>query len=135
MTSESSPGSISDFFRDVNDPRINRTKRHSLSDILVLSILGVICGADDWVTVQRFGEAKIDWLKSFLELENGIPSHDTLGRVFAALNTQEFTRCFTRWITSLSGIVSGGVVAIDGKTIRGSFDKSLGKGAIHMVSA
>jgi hypothetical protein len=97
--------------------------------------LAVISGADDWVSIHEFGVAKIDWLRTFLDLKNGIPSHDTLGRVFAVLCPQEFSRCFTQWITSLGEMLEGGVIAIDGKTVRGSFDKSLGKGALHMVSA
>ena len=135
MPKEFIPGSMDRFLSEVSDPRVKRRQQHILSDILVLTILAVISGADDWVSIHEFGMAKIDWLRTFLDLKNGIPSHDTLGRVFAVLCPQEFSRCFTQWITSLGEMLEGGVIAIDGKTVRGSFDKSLGKGAIHMVSA
>ncbi len=95
----------------------------------------MICGADSWVEVESFGQAKLKWLKTFLELANGIPSHDTFGRVFAALDPDQFQACFLSWITEVSEITKEQVIAIDGKTLRRSHDKVLGKGAIVMVSA
>lgn len=127
--------SIERHFADLQDPRIERTKRHKLLDIVVLAICGVICGADDWVSIQEFGEAKLEWFQGFLELPNGIPSHDTFGRVFGLLDPDQFHTCFTNWILSVSEVTKGQVIAIDGKTLRRSHDKTLGKGAIVIVSA
>jgi predicted transposase YbfD/YdcC len=95
----------------------------------------VICGADSWVEVERFGHAKEDWLRTFLGLPNGIPCHDTFGRVFARLDPQAFERCFLNWVRSLAGEAAAQVVAIDGKTLRRSHDHSAGTAALHMVSA
>jgi predicted transposase YbfD/YdcC len=95
----------------------------------------VICGADSWVEIEEFGKAKIDWFRTFLELPNGIPSHDTFGRVFAVLDPDQFRRGFVSWIQAISRITDGEIVAFDGKTLRRSHDNSLGKAAIHMVSA
>ena len=127
--------SIRSYFADLADPRVERTKRHKLLDILVITICAVICGADDWVAIQEFGESKLDWFQEFLDLPNGIPSHDTFGRVFARLNPDQFHTCFMNWIMAASNLTKGQVIAIDGKTLRRSHDKTLGKGAIVMVSA
>lgn len=127
--------SIGYHFAGLEDPRVERTKRHKLLDILVITICAVICGADDWVAIQEFGEAKLDWFQGFLDLPNGIPSHDTFGRVFARLNPDQFHICFMNWIMAASKLTKGQVIAIDGKTLRRSHDKMLGKGAIVMVSA
>jgi len=127
--------SIEHHFSDLEDPRIDRTKLHKLLDIVVIAICAVICGADTWVEAESFGQAKHKWLKAFLELPNGIPSHDTFGRVLAALDPDQFRTCFLNWITAVSEITKGQVIAIDGKTLRRSHDKVLGKGAIVMVSA
>jgi predicted transposase YbfD/YdcC len=129
--------SISDLknhFSSLNDPRIERTKKHKLLDIIIIAICGTICGADGWVEIEQFGKAKEAWLKTILELPNGIPSHDTFGRVFAHLDPVEFERCFIEWVQSISEKVEG-VIAIDGKTSRHSYDKANGKKALHMVSA
>jgi predicted transposase YbfD/YdcC len=127
--------SVTDYLTDVEDPRMDRTKRHQLLDIIVIAICAVICGADDWVAIERFGRAKLDWFKSFLELPNGIPSHDTFGRVFAQLNPEQFQHGFLSWVQAIAKIKLGEVVAVDGKTLRHSYDWAAGKGAIHMVSA
>jgi predicted transposase YbfD/YdcC len=127
--------SISDHFADLEDPRIDRTKLHKLFDIITVAICGVICGADSWVEIEEFGNAKIDWFRTFLELANGIPSHDTFGRVFALLDPDQFRSGFVSWIQAISRITEGEIVAFDGKTLRRSHDNSLGKAAIHMVSA
>jgi predicted transposase YbfD/YdcC len=119
------------IFSDLTDPRVDRTKRHKLLDILGLTITAVLCGADNRVEVEEFGEIREDWLRTFLELPNGIPSHDTLGRVFSMIDGAEFKRCFTEWVRQLAGMTSQ-VIAVDGKTIRGSREK--GK-AITVVSA
>lgn len=127
--------SISDHFASLEDPRIDRTKLHQLMDILVIAICAVVCGADDWVEVELFGNAKRAWLRTFLALPNGIPSHDTFGRVFARLNAEQFQGCFLAWIRAVSEITHGQVIAIDGKVLRGSCHRLLGKAGIDMVSA
>ena len=128
-------GSFFDHFRIVQDPRLDRNKRHELIDIIVITICAVLCGADDWVDVASFGEAKEKWFKTFLMLPNGIPSHDTFGRVFALLDTDQFEAGFRSWVSTLACLLPGEVVAIDGKTIRRSHDRKNGQTAIHMVSA
>lgn len=128
-------GSIGEHFSKVSDPRIERTKRHKLIDIICLAICAVICGADNWVDVENFGHQKLAWLQSFLELPNEIPSHDTFGRVFALMNPEEFQKSFLEWVQTVSRLTQGQVIAIDGKQLRGSHDQSSGKRAIYMVSA
>jgi predicted transposase YbfD/YdcC len=127
--------SISEHFANLEDPRIERTKLHQLPDILVIAICAIICGADDWVEVELFGNAKLAWLRTFLELPNGIPSHDTFGRVFARLNAERFQACFLAWIQAVSAVTRGQVIAIDGKVLRGSCNRLLGQAGIDMVSA
>lgn len=122
-------------FSSLEDPRIDRHKQHVLMDIIGLTIVAVLCGADNWVAIETFGNARKDFLKRFLGLENGIPSHDTLGRFFRALNAEALERCFSEWITAICDLSQGEVVAIDGKCLRGSHDHADGKGAIYMVSA
>ncbi len=122
-------------FAQLKDPRMNRTKLHSLTDILAIAICAVICGADGWVQVQKFGNCKKEWFNTFLDLPNGIPSHDTFGRVFAALNPAAFEECFMQWVAALATASQGRLIAIDGKTIRRSLDTASDKAAIHMVNA
>lgn len=117
------------------DPRIERTRKHSLNDILVIAICGFICGVDNWVELEFFARCKEPWLRKFLDLPNGIPSHDTFGRVFAALDPEAFSRCFMKWMEAVAETTEGEIVAIDGKTLRRSFDRASKKAAIHMVSA
>lgn len=127
--------SITSYFGGLEDPRSDHTRRHKLIDIVTVAICGVICGADSWVDLEIFGKSKEGWLKGFLELPNGIPSHDTFGRVFSLLDAQQFRDSFLEWVQAVSDVTRGQVIAIDGKTVRRSHDKSLGKSAIHMVSA
>lgn len=127
--------SLEHHFSSLQDPRIDRTKRHKLLDILVISICAVIAGADSWYDIEAFGEAKEGWFRQFLELPNGIPSHDTFGRLFARLDPEQFETCFRHWVAVNSKVIPGEIVAIDGKVLRGSHDKWLGKGAIDIVSA
>ena len=122
-------------FAGLKDPRVNRTRRHLLDDILFLAICGVICGADTWTDIVDFGRVRIQWLKAFLHLPNGIPSHDTFGRVFAKLDPAAFEACFMQWAAQLSDTSSGRLVAIDGKALRRSLDSAADKAAIHMISA
>jgi len=124
-----------EHFSQLEDPRIERSKRHKLIDILTLTLLGVICGADSWVAIESFGKAKLKWLKRILELPNGIPSHDTLARLFARLNPAQLQQCFLEWMRSLVRLSDGEVIAIDGKTLRQSYNRADGKGAIHRVRA
>jgi predicted transposase YbfD/YdcC len=132
----SSPiASIQTHFGTLNDPRIDRTKLHLLEDILVIALCAILCGADTWVDVEACGIAKFKWFQRFLALPNGIPSHDTFGDVFARLDPAEFEGCFLRWIQAVMEITEGQIVAIDGKTLRRSHNRRLGKAAIHMVSA
>ena len=135
MGPEPKLGNITRHFAQVKDPRIDRTKRHPLMDIFVIAILAVICGADGWTDMELFGQTKLDWLKSFLELPHGIPSHDTFGRVFARIDAEEFERSFREWVQAISELTQGQVIAVDGKQLRGSQDTQLGKQAIWMVSA
>jgi len=128
-------GGLLDQLKQVKDPRVDRTKRHLLSDILAIAICAVICGADEWTEMEAFGKAKQPWFKTFLALPNGIASHDTLARVFARLDPLALQQCFVAWIEGLSQPLAGSVVAIDGKTVRHSFDRAAGKAAIHRVSA
>jgi predicted transposase YbfD/YdcC len=125
---------LGSHFASLKDPRVERTKRHKLLDIIIIALCGTICGADGWVEIEQFGKEKEAWLRTILELPNGIPSHDTFGRVFAHLNPVEFEACFFEWVQGISGAVEG-VLAIDGKTLRRSADKNDGKKALHMVSA
>jgi len=127
--------SLTDHFASVQDPGIERSKRHKLIDIIIIAMCAVICGADDWVAIERFGQAKLEWFQTFLELPNGIPSHDTFGRVFAMLNPEQFQHSFLNWVQALVEVSLGQIIAIDGKMLRHSFDRSLGKAAIYMVSA
>jgi len=129
-----SPQSLVYHFASLEDPRVLGRSRHKLIDILVIAICGVICGADDWVSIAEFGKAKEEWFRGFLELPNGIPSHDTFGRTFSLLSPEAFQESFASWIRSLTGVFEG-LVAIDGKTLRRSHDRRAGKAAIHMVSA
>ena len=123
-------------FASINDPRKdNHNKRHYLQDILVITILGAICGADTWVELCELAEAKEEWLKTFLSLPNGIPSHDTFGRVFSLINPNEFESCFRAWIDSLCIDVTNEIIAIDGKTLRGSHNRKKGINPLHLVSA
>ncbi|MBD6620178.1 ISAs1 family transposase [Komarekiella sp. 'clone 1'] len=126
---------ITDHFAQMEDPRVDRTKRHKLVDILTIAICAVICGADSWVAIELYGCTKYEWLKTFLELPNGIPSHDTFARVFAQLNPQQFQKCFLNWMKSTYKITEGEVIAIDGKTLCGSYDKGSDQSAIQIVSA
>ena len=135
MAIEREPSSIVEHCGRLEDPRIERAKRHDLLDIIVITLCGVICGADNWVEVEEFGKAKEEWFRRFLKLPNGIPSHDTFGRVFSLLDPEQFANCFLEWVRSVSELALAEVVAIDGKTLRGCHGRSHGRGPLHMVSA
>lgn len=127
--------SLISIFSALQDPRIDRTKRHKLTDIITIAICAVVCGADSWVDVELFGKSREEWLRGFLELSGGIPSHDTFGRVFSMLDAERFQSCFVEWVSLVSEITEGQIVAIDGKTVRRSHDSGTGKSAIHLVNA
>lgn len=127
--------SITEHFSSLNDPRIQLKTHHKLIDVIVITLCAVICGADDWVEIARFGRAKEHWFKTFLALPKGIPSHDTFGRIFSLLNPDEFGKCFASWIRSAFPMSNSDIVAVDGKTARRSHDHANGKPCIHMVSA
>lgn len=129
------PRGLLRIFGQVEDPRMDRTKKHSLVDILVITLCAVICGADSWTEVELFGQSKLDWLRTFLALPNGIPSHDTFGRVFSRLKPDPLERCFMEFMKGLAQASGGGLLALDGKTLRNSFDRAGDKSAIHLVSA
>jgi len=133
--SEETKASIFDHFAELDDPRDENKTDHKLIDIVVIAICAMICGAEGWTDVQAFGEAKEDWFRQFLELEHGIPSHDTFGRFFALLNPKRFQECFMSWVRAVFEKTNGQVVPIDGKTVRRSHDRRSNKSAIHMVSA
>lgn len=127
--------SIRHCFAEVADPRREHGRLHNLWDIIAITILAVVSGADSWVEVAEYGVQKFDFLKTFLELPNGIPSHDTFGRVFALLSPTALQEGFVKWVQAIAEATLGRVVAIDGKTARRSYDKKAGKGPLHMVSA
>ena len=127
--------SILTHFANLDDPRDERGKDHRLLDIIAITICAVICGAESWVDIELYGRSKQEWLGTFLSLGHGIPSHDTFARVFARLDPEQMQECFMSWITAISQLSRGEVVAIDGKTVRHSYDRTQSKGAIHIVSA
>jgi predicted transposase YbfD/YdcC len=128
--------SISSHFEGLADPRrLTANRRHAFNDVLVIAISAIICGADDWVHVEQFGKAKEEWFSSFLDLPNGIPSHDTFTDIFSKLCPDSFEKCFVSWVNSIIEIIPDEVVAIDGKTLRRSHDLPNSKKAIHIVSA
>jgi predicted transposase YbfD/YdcC len=133
--SEKAIASIEACFSDIHDPRVQGRCDYSLIEILIIAICATIAGAETWTDMETFAKSKENWLKQFLKLENGIPSHDTFGDVFGMIDGEEFQRSFTRWVEQVFTVTEGQVVAIDGKTARRSHDKSIGKDAIHMVSA
>lgn len=122
-------------FNNLEDPRKLRQSDHPLINILFITVCAVIAGADDWVEIEIFAQEHYHFFSRFLDLSNGIPSHDTFGRVFCRLDPEAFCACFMSWMSAMVELSHGQVVAIDGKSIRRSFDKVLGKGAVHVVSA
>jgi predicted transposase YbfD/YdcC len=127
-------GGLIEHFSAIQDPRADNSQ-HILVEIITIAVCAAICGANNWVEVEIFGKAKQDWLATFLELPNGIPSHDTFGRVFGLIDAEQFQSCFLKWVQTASDRTEGQIVPIDGKKLRRSHDKANGKAAIHMVSA
>jgi predicted transposase YbfD/YdcC len=127
--------SFAHHFAELTDPRVDRTRLHGLTDIVAIAVCAVVAGADSWEHIEQFARAKHAWLKSFLALPNGIPSHDTIARVFARLDPDEFRGAFLGWIGAVQEVTGRRIVAIDGKTLRRSFDRARGKAALHLVHA
>jgi|JI10StandDraft_1071094.scaffolds.fasta_scaffold336640_2 predicted transposase YbfD/YdcC len=122
-------------FAQVEDPRVDRTKRYPLIEIIFLVISATISGSEGWKAVRDFGQLKLNWLRKFLPYKEGIPVDDTIARVMRKIDTKQFRDCFVNWMRSVSTLTNGDIIAIDGKTLRGSYDNSSNKSAIHMVSA
>jgi len=129
------PMTLMEVFSGLKDVRDERKCRHKLMDIVIIAIAAVICGADDLTGIEAFGKAKIEWFKRFLELENGIPSHDTFGRVLSLLSPKAFQACFRDWVESVRTAYEEEIIAVDGKTLRRSHDRKAGLGPLHVVSA
>jgi predicted transposase YbfD/YdcC len=122
-------------FENLTDPRINRGKNYDLIEMIFLALTATMCGAQGWADVERFAKSKREWFGRFVRLEQGIPSHDTFGRVFAVLDTGEFLTAMHAWVDTFAGSLRGQGIAIDGKTLRGSFDQAAGKSALHTITA
>jgi predicted transposase YbfD/YdcC len=133
--SQTATVSVRRCFADVPDPRREHLRLHSLWDLIAITICAVVAGADTWVDVAKYGERKFEWLQTFLELPNGIPSHDTFDRVFRLLDPEALQQGFHLWMTALVEATAGRLVAVDGKALRHSFDTAAGKGPLHLVSA
>jgi predicted transposase YbfD/YdcC len=136
LTKEQQRLELLELLEGLPDPRIDRTRRHKLVDLLTIAICGGLCGVDNFVELERFGRAKESWFRTFLELPNGIASHDTFGRVLAALDPDRFRDLFVRWVASWAyELNQSGHIAIDGKTLRASLDRASGLPPVHMVNA
>lgn len=127
--------SVKECFSSLKDPRVEGRTKHQLIDIIVLSICAIVCGAETWTAIEAFGHAKYNWLKTIIDLDNGVPSDQTISRVFSLIPAREFMECFKLWVNWSSRKKEGEIVAIDGKTLRRSHHKRLGKDAIHLVNA
>lgn len=122
------------FFSEIEERRSQRTRGHLLTDILIIGILSVIAGGRGWEDMENYGLSKLDWLEEFLALPNGIPCPDTFRRVFEKINSKVFERCFQKWV-SIVETIAAQVIPIDGKSLRGSYDRQQKKSALHLVSA
>jgi len=127
--------SIVEHFQTLEDPRIARTKKHNLLDILVIAVCTLLTGGEGFQDMELFGKSKRAWLQTFLVLPHGIPSHDTFGRVFAWLNPQRFQECFLAWTQAVAQLTQGALISLDGKTVRASFDRATASSPLHMLSA
>jgi predicted transposase YbfD/YdcC len=135
MADDPTNASIVEHFQTLEDPRIARTKKHLLLDILVIAVCTLLTGGEGFQDMELFGKSKRAWLQTFLALPHGIPSHDTFGRVFARLNPKRFQECFLAWTQALAQLTKGALVSLDGKTVRASFDRATASSPLHMLSA
>jgi predicted transposase YbfD/YdcC len=126
---------LAEHLARVEDPRVERSRVHTLLAVMTMAICGVICGAESWVEIAEFGRTKADWFATFLDLPQGMPSHETFGRVFARLDARQFAACFAAWMRAVAEVLPTQVIALDGKTVRRSHDRGAGKAARHLVSA
>ena len=129
------PAVLMDYLQALDDPRIDRTKKHELIDILIIAICAAICGAKTWIDIEDFGKSKRDWFSTFLNLKNGIPSHDTFRRLFMILNSEKLLEVFMNWVGALTQNTDLKQICIDGKTLRRSHERTKGISPIHMVNA
>ena len=132
---ETMNASIVEHFQTLEDPRIERTKKHLLLDILVIAVCTLLTGGEGFQDMELFGKSKRVWLQTFLALPHGIPSHDTFGRVFARLNPQRFQECFVSWTQAVAQLTQGTLISLDGKTVKASFDRATASSPLHMLSA
>src|SRR3954452_21456484 len=126
--------SVMEHFENLTDPRMERRKLHKLHDIIFITIAAVVCGCDEWNDIEEFGQIRYDWLKTILELPNGIPSHGTFNRVFSLLDPKELQQCFTSWVQAVAKVTEGSIISLDGKRMCNSGEDG-SKAIIHMVSA
>ena len=134
MVTQKSP-SLFAHFTELEDPRMERTKAHSLMNVVFIALCAVLSGANDFVAMEKFGKTRREWLEKYLDLTNGIPSHDTFGRIFAAVDAEKFVACFLGWVEAVNESSAGKVIGIDGKTARATLDTAKGKNPLHVVSA
>ena len=125
---------IETHFSKLRDPRAIHNIDHLLIDIIVITLCATICGANDWEAVAEYGRIKYEWLKKFLALPNGIPSHDTFSRLFARLSPEELQSCFMQWMQAVHQVTKGELLNVDGKTLRGAREAGNNRSFIHMVS-
>lgn len=126
---------IAEHFENVTDPRVNRGDNHPLLEMVFIALTATLCGANGWADIERFGKSKLSWFRKFVRLKRGVPSHDTFGRVFARLDTGEFLTAMHTWVDAFAGHLRGRGIAVDGKTLRGSFDKAAGQSPLHTITA
>jgi len=131
----STPATLIEHFSILKDPRVERNKKHELIDVIVLSVCAVLSGAEGWSDIEEFGRNKLDWLRQYVPLANGVPVDDTIARVISALSPSGFEECFMSWMHDVARLSEGEIVALDGKTHRRSYDRKHGVRALHMVSA
>lgn len=125
--------SIHQHFKDLKDPRINRTLKHPLINVIFIAFCAILCGAEDWVAIERFGTLREEWFKQFLAMDHGVPSHDTFNRVFAVLDSNQFMTCFMSWVEKLATKLKK-TVAIDGKSLRATRSATQSLGALQIKS-
>lgn len=135
LNRESLRASLNQDFGSIPDPRVERTRAHQLLDIITIALFAVLAGADGWVAIETYGKSKQEWLAGFLDLPNGIPSHDTFARVLARLDPAVLEARFQEWVRVLAAKLGAQLIAIDGKTLKGSYDRETGVSALQLVSA